>query len=92
MGVIAWLVLGLIAGAIGKALMPGRDPGGLVVTMIIGIVGSFIGGFVGNLILGHGLNGFSMWSILLSILGALVLLWTYRAVMSKRGQRATGSG
>jgi uncharacterized membrane protein YeaQ/YmgE (transglycosylase-associated protein family) len=88
MGVIAWIILGLIAGAIAKALMPGRDPGGLVVTIIIGIVGAFLGGFLGNLITGRGLNGYSIWSILLSILGAMILLWTYRLVMSRRGQRA----
>ena len=46
MGILAWIVLGLIAGAIAKALMPGKDPGGIIVTMLIGIVGAFIGGWL----------------------------------------------
>lgn len=78
MGILAWIVLGLIAGAIAKAIMPGRDPGGIVVTMLIGIVGAFLGGFLGNLIAGTGLNGFSLWSVLLAVLGSLLLLWIYR--------------
>ena len=81
---VAWIVLGLIAGAVAKAIMPGNDPGGLIVTIIIGIVGAFIGGFLGNLITGSGLNGFSLWSILLAIVGALVLLWIYRATTRSR--------
>ena len=84
MGILAWIVLGLIAGAIAKALMPGKDPGGMIVTMLIGIVGAFIGGFLGNLITGTGLTGFSLWSIILSIAGALLLLWIYR--MTLRGR------
>jgi uncharacterized membrane protein YeaQ/YmgE (transglycosylase-associated protein family) len=84
MSIIAWIVLGLIAGAIAKAIMPGNDPGGIIVTIIIGIVGAFIGGFIGNLITGSGLNGFSLWSILLAIVGALVLLWIYRATTRSR--------
>ena len=79
MGILAWIVLGLIAGAIAKALMPGKDPGGIIVTMLIGIVGAFIGGFLGNTITGSGLNGFSLWSILLAVVGAMLLLWIYRS-------------
>ncbi len=84
MGIIAWIVLGLIAGAIAKALMPGPDPGGFIVTILIGIVGAFLGGFLGNLVTGTGLNGFSLWSILLAIVGALILLWIYRATTRSR--------
>ena len=83
MSIIAWIVLGLIAGAIAKALMPGKDPGGMIVTMLIGIVGAFLGGFLGNMITGSGLNGFSLWSILLAVVGAMLLLWIYR--MTTRG-------
>ena len=85
MGIIAWIVLGLIAGAIAKAIMPGKDPGGLVVTMLIGIVGAFLGGFLGNMVTGQGLNGFSLWSILLAVVGALLLLWIYRMSTRSRG-------
>jgi uncharacterized membrane protein YeaQ/YmgE (transglycosylase-associated protein family) len=86
MGILAWIVLGLIAGAIAKAIMPGRDPGGMIVTMLIGIVGAFLGGFLGNMITGSGLNGFSVWSILLAVVGAMILLWVYR--MATRGRTA----
>ena len=78
MSVLAWIVLGLIAGAIAKAVMPGRDPGGIIVTMLIGIVGAFLGGFLGSVIAGTGLTGFSVWSIVLAIVGAMALLWIYR--------------
>jgi len=87
MGFVAWIVLGLIAGAIAKAIMPGDDPGGIIVTIRIGIVGAFLGGFLGNLVTGTGLNGFSLWSIILAILGSLLLLWIYR--MTTRGRTRT---
>jgi uncharacterized membrane protein YeaQ/YmgE (transglycosylase-associated protein family) len=84
MSFIAWIVLGLIAGAIAKALMPGKDPGGIIVTMIIGIVGAFLGGFLGSLLTGNGLNGFSLWSMVLAIVGAMLLLWIYRLATRNR--------
>ena len=87
MGILAWIVLGLIAGAIAKALMPGKDPGGIIITMVIGIIGAFLGGFLGNMITGSGLNGFSLWSILLAVLGAMLLLWVYRLATRSRGAR-----
>jgi uncharacterized membrane protein YeaQ/YmgE (transglycosylase-associated protein family) len=89
MGIIAWIVLGLIAGAIAKALMPGPDPGGIIVTILIGIVGAFLGGFLGNLVTGSGLNGFSLWSILLAIVGALILPWICRATTRSRHTTTT---
>jgi uncharacterized membrane protein YeaQ/YmgE (transglycosylase-associated protein family) len=87
MGILAWIVLGLAAGAIAKAIMPGNDPGGIIVTMIIGIVGAFIGGFVGNLITNTPLNGFSLRSLFLAIIGSLILLWIYRMATRGRGAR-----
>jgi uncharacterized membrane protein YeaQ/YmgE (transglycosylase-associated protein family) len=84
MSILAWIVLGLIAGAVAKAIMPGRDPGGMVITMVIGMVGAFLGGFLGNMITGAGLNGFSLWSILLAVVGSLLLLWIYR--MTTKGR------
>lgn len=78
MSILAWIVLGLLAGAIAKAIMPGPDPGGIIVTMLIGIVGAFIGGWIGGVITGTGLTGFSLWSVVLAVVGALVLLWIYR--------------
>ena len=79
MGILGWILLGLIAGAIAKAIMPGRDPGGFIVTALIGIVGAVIGGFLGNVLFGiRGVSGIDIRSILISVVGALVLLWVYR--------------
>lgn len=81
---LAWIVLGLIAGAIAKALMPGKDPGGIIVTMIIGILGALIGGFLGSTLFGTGLSGFSWQSMLLAVIGAMLLLWVYRLATRNR--------
>ncbi len=76
MSILAWVVLGLIAGAIAKAIMPGKDPGGIIVTMLIGIVGSLVGGYIGRVL---GLYGPGQAAgFLMSIAGALVLLFAYR--------------
>ena len=86
MGILAWIVLGLVAGAIAKLLMPGRDPGGWIVTMLIGIVGAFVGGFIGRAIWGsEGVTGLDMGSIGLAILGSVVLLALYRMFFARRG-------
>lgn len=85
MGILAWIVVGLIAGALAKLIMPGDDPGGIIVTILIGIVGAFIGGFVVQRLLGGtGLTGFSIWSILVATLGAIILLAIYRLVAGRR--------
>ncbi len=80
MGILAWIVVGLIAGALAKLIMPGDDPGGIIVTIIIGIVGAFVGGFVVNLLGGAGVSGFNIWSILVATLGSIILLAVYRLV------------
>ena len=81
MGILAWIILGLIAGAIAKAIMPGRDPGGFIVTAIIGIVGAVLGGFLGQTLLGVGrTDGLNLGSILTAIVGALLVLFIYRMV------------
>lgn len=80
MSIIAWIVLGLIAGAIAKLLMPGRDPGGIFITIVIGIVGAIIGGFIGNA-LGFGdVTGVNFPSLLIAVLGSIILLIIYRMV------------
>ena len=85
MGILAWIILGLIAGAIAKAIMPGRDPGGFIVTALIGIVGAVIGGFLGNMLFGiGGVSGVDIRSILIAVVGALVLLWIYRMATGRR--------
>jgi len=80
MGILAWIVVGLIAGVLAKLIMPGDDPGGIIVTILIGIVGAFVGGFVVNLLGGAGVSGFNIWSILVATLGAIILLAVYRLV------------
>ncbi len=78
MGILAWLVLGLIVGAVAKAIMPGNDPGGIVVTSLIGIAGAFVGGFIATQ-LGIGtFTGFNLGSMAIAVMGSLVLLFAYR--------------
>lgn len=80
MGILSWIVFGLIAGAIAKVIMPGKDPGGWIITILIGIAGAFVGGFLGTL-LGFGdVNGFDFKSFALSVVGAILLLGGYRLV------------
>ncbi len=80
MGFISWIILGLIAGALAKMILPGKDPGGFIVTIIIGIVGAVIGGYIST-ILGLGtVTGFNLGSLVIAILGSIVLLLIYRMV------------
>lgn len=80
MGILLWILFGLIAGAIAKVLMPGEDPGGFIVTILIGIVGAVLGGWLGSVIFGVGISGFNLPSFLVAIGGAVLLLIIYRAV------------
>jgi uncharacterized membrane protein YeaQ/YmgE (transglycosylase-associated protein family) len=85
MGILGWIVLGLIAGAIAKLIMPGDDPGGIIVTMLLGIVGAVIGGFIGSRIFGTGLQTF--WNLqtwIIAIIGSLILLLIYRLIAGRR--------
>jgi len=83
MGILSWIVMGLIVGLLAKFIMPGKDPGGLIVTILIGIGGAFVGGFIGSF-LGLGtVTGFNVGSILLAIGGALLLLVLYRVIKKK---------
>jgi uncharacterized membrane protein YeaQ/YmgE (transglycosylase-associated protein family) len=84
MGIIAWIVVGVIAGALAKLIMPGDDPGGIIVTILLGIVGAFVGGFVVNLLGGAGVSGFNLWSIVVATIGAIILLAVYRMVAGRR--------
>jgi uncharacterized membrane protein YeaQ/YmgE (transglycosylase-associated protein family) len=84
MGIIAWIVVGLIAGALAKLIMPGDDPGGIIVTILLGIVGAFVGGFIVNLLGGAGVSGFNLWSIVVATIGAMILLAVYRMVAGRR--------
>ena len=89
MGIIAFIILGLLAGIIAKAIMPGADPGGIIVTALIGIVGALLGGFLaGALFDADPLDEFfdiSTW--LTAIVGAIILLAIYRAVVANNSKR-----
>lgn len=78
MGLLSWIVFGLIAGALAKLLMPGKDPSGLIVTMLIGIAGALVGGYLGALMGLGGIEGFTFGSLVTAILGTLLLLGIYR--------------
>ena len=82
MGIISWLVLGLIVGALAKWIMPGDDPGGFFVTILIGIAGAFLGGFIGSFAGLGDVTGFNLVSIGLATLGAVILLFIYRKMKS----------
>jgi uncharacterized membrane protein YeaQ/YmgE (transglycosylase-associated protein family) len=78
MGILSWIVFGLVAGVVAKMLMPGKDPGGLIVTMAIGIAGALVGGYLGTLMGLGGIEGFTFGSLVTAILGTLLLLGVYR--------------
>jgi uncharacterized membrane protein YeaQ/YmgE (transglycosylase-associated protein family) len=86
MGILGWILLGIVAGVIAKALLPGDDPGGFIVTVIIGIVGALLGGFLARALgFGDPIDEFfdvSTW--LAAIIGAVILLVIYRAVTGRR--------
>ena len=83
MGILAFIVVGLIAGLLAKLVLPGDDPGGLIVTTLVGIAGAFAGGFVVGILGGAGVTGINIWSILVATLGAVVLLAIYRLFASR---------
>lgn len=83
MGFISWIVLGLVAGFLAKLIMPGKDPGGIIVTMGIGIVGAVIGGFVSTLIGLGSVSGLNIASVVIAVVGSLILLAIWRAIKSR---------
>jgi uncharacterized membrane protein YeaQ/YmgE (transglycosylase-associated protein family) len=80
--VIGWIVFGLIIGALAKLVMPGRDPGGIIVTMLIGIAGALLGGWLGRAMGMYGPNQAAGW--VMSFIGAIILLFIYRLVVRRR--------
>ena len=89
--IIGWIIFGLIAGIIAKAIMPGRDPGGAIITILLGIAGSIVGGFVGRALFGYGRSASgdnisepgTIMSMVFAIIGALVLLAGYRLLRGR---------
>ncbi len=82
MGILSWILFGLVIGIIAKLLMPGRDPGGFIVTILLGIAGALLGGFVGRTMGLYGQNEGAGW--IMSILGAIILLALYRMFVRRR--------
>jgi uncharacterized membrane protein YeaQ/YmgE (transglycosylase-associated protein family) len=82
LGILSWLVFGLIIGIIAKLLMPGRDPGGFIITILLGIAGALLGGFIGRAMGFYGPNESAGW--ITSIIGAIILLAIYRMVAKPR--------
>ena len=78
MGIGSWIVMGLVAGAVGKFLLPGRDAGGCVVTVLVGIAGALLGGFVATYLGFGGISGFDVRSLVIATLGAMLLLMALR--------------
>lgn len=85
MGIISWIFLGLVAGALAKFIMPGKDPGGFFVTILIGILGGVVGGFLGTFIGLGKIESFDLGGILIATIGAILLLIVYRIVRKKQG-------
>ena len=82
MGILSWILFGLVVGIIAKLLMPGRDPGGFIITILLGIAGALLGGFIGRAMGFYGPDQSAGW--LMSILGAIVLLVIYRFAARRR--------
>jgi uncharacterized membrane protein YeaQ/YmgE (transglycosylase-associated protein family) len=82
MGIVSWIVFGLVVGIIAKLLMPGKDPGGFIVTMLLGIAGALLGGFIGRAMGYYGPEQSAGW--LMSIGGAILLLLVYRVMVRRR--------
>jgi uncharacterized membrane protein YeaQ/YmgE (transglycosylase-associated protein family) len=84
MGIVTWIVFGLVAGVLAKIIMPGRDPGGFIVTIVLGIAGALVGGFIGTR-LGFGtVSGFDLRSLAIAVGGAILLLILYRLFKRRR--------
>ena len=82
MGILSWIIVGLVAGALGKLIMPGKDPGGIIITMLIGVAGAYVGGFLGQL---AGIQSDSLLgNIGIATAGAVVLLFAYRVIKGRK--------
>jgi uncharacterized membrane protein YeaQ/YmgE (transglycosylase-associated protein family) len=87
MGIISWIILGLIAGALAKLIMPGNQGGGIIVTIVLGIIGALLGGFLGSLIgIGDLESAFDIGTIITAVVGALIVLFIWGAVSGRRGR------
>jgi uncharacterized membrane protein YeaQ/YmgE (transglycosylase-associated protein family) len=88
MGILSWILFGLLAGGIAKLILPGKDPGGCLVTIVIGVIGSVIGGFLGTRVFHFGkVEGFDIRSLGIAILGSIVLLLIYRLAFFRKPEK-----
>ena len=84
MGALSWIILGLIAGVLAKAIRPGKDPQGCMMTMFIGIMGAVIGGWIATLLGWGRVNGINLYSLLVATVGAIIFLAIWAAIMRKK--------
>ena len=80
MGIFSWILMGLIVGLIAKFIMPGKDPGGFIITILLGIAGAFFGGYIGSFLGFGAVTGFNLGSLLLAVGGAVIILIIYRRI------------
>ncbi|EBP0013778.1 GlsB/YeaQ/YmgE family stress response membrane protein [Salmonella enterica] len=80
MGIISWVIFGLIAGALAKWIMPGKDGGGLIITVILGIIGALVGGYISTFFGFGRVDGFNFGSFCVAVIGSLVVLFVYRKI------------
>ncbi|MFZ1415088.1 MAG: GlsB/YeaQ/YmgE family stress response membrane protein [Defluviicoccus sp.] len=83
MGILSWIVFGLVAGLLAKFIVPGRDPGGLIVTILLGIAGAVVGGFIGTQLGFGAVDGFNVGSFFTAVIGAIILLVLYRLMRER---------
>ena len=87
MGILTWIIVGLVAGALAKLILPGDDPGGIIVTILIGIAGAIVGGLIASAIGIGDVDGFNIGSLLIAIGGSILLLLIYRMIAGRRTTR-----
>jgi len=81
MNILTWILFGLVAGALAKLILPGKDPGGCLMTILIGVAGALVGGFLGTEVFGFGtVTGFNLRSLAIAVFGSVLLLILYRLV------------
>lgn len=80
MGIISWIILGLIVGILAKWIMPGKDEGGFIITVVLGIIGALVGGYLSQIFGIATMTGFNIKSLIFSVIGALLVLFIYRKV------------
>lgn len=84
MGILSWIVVGLIAGWLAKMISSGSEPGGTLMTLLIGVVGAVVGGFIANALGYAGTSGINLYSILIATLGAVLFLWVWKTLSRRR--------